>query len=184
MLEKYDVKPHKYNMLIARMEPENNIETILDGIELSYNEFPFLVIGKHDINKFGGYLKDKFKDSKKIKFLGGIYNLNDLNNLRFFSNLYFHGHSVGGTNPSLLEAMASKALIIAHDNDFNKSILRDNAFYFRTKTDVKNITETFSKEKYSSYLENNYSEINEKYNWNIINGKCLDFLIDCRSRED
>ena len=89
-----------------------------------------MVIGKHDSNKFGTYLKEKFKDQKNIYFLGGIYNLEHLNNLRYFSNLYFHGHSVGGTNPSLLEAMASKALIVAHANEFNKSILRDNAFYF------------------------------------------------------
>lgn len=65
--------------------------------------------------------------------MGGIYNLEHLNNLRYYSKLYFHGHSVGGTNPSLLEAMASQALIAAHNNDFNKGVLKENAFYFQTQ---------------------------------------------------
>ena len=60
-----------------------------------------------------------------------------LNNLRYFSNLYFHGHSVGGTNPSLLEAMASQALVIAHNNDFNKGVLKENAYYFSNPIEVK-----------------------------------------------
>ena len=122
-IKEFDVEANGYNMLIARLEPENNIETILEGVQRSNSNLPFLVVGKYD-NKFGIYLKEKFKNSKNIRFLGGIYDLEKLNNLRYYSNLYFHGHSVGGTNPSLLEAMASNCLIIANDNVFNKSILK------------------------------------------------------------
>ncbi len=64
--------------------------------------------------------------------MGGIYNINTLNNVRYYSNLYFHGHTVGGTNPSLLEAMSSGALICANDNVFNKYILEKEALYFTT----------------------------------------------------
>ena len=94
----------------------------MDGVELNKNGTPFLVIGKNN-TKYGQYLTNKFKSNNKIIFLGAIYNQNHLNNLRYYSNLYFHGHSVGGTNPSLLEAMASNALVVAHENIFNKSIL-------------------------------------------------------------
>ena len=83
---------------------------------------PTLVIGNYN-TKFGRYLQKCFKNEKRIIFLGGIYDLEMLNNLRYFSNIYFHGHSVGGTNPSLLEAMSSNSFIVAHDNIFNKSIL-------------------------------------------------------------
>ena len=89
ILEKYDVKSFGYNMLIARLEPENNIETILDGACLSKHKEPFLVIGKHDINKFGSYLKSKYKNQEHIKFIGGIYDLSHLNNLRYYSKFYF-----------------------------------------------------------------------------------------------
>ncbi|WP_159022161.1 DUF1972 domain-containing protein [Formosa sp. L2A11] len=179
ILKEFGVNAYKYNMLIARFEPENNLETILDGVVLSKQKDPFLVVGKHDTNTFGAYLKDKYKEQTHIKFLGGIYDLEILNNLRYFSNLYFHGHSVGGTNPSLLEAMSSNALIVAHNNDFNTSILKDNALYFSSDIDVKHVLDTINKSQYSNMLKGCYHEISEKFNWNTINKHYLDFFKDC-----
>lgn len=177
VLKEYNVSEYGYNMLIARLEPENNIETILDGVVESYDDKPFLVVGKHDVNKYGSYLAKKFKSHKNIRFLGGIYNQNHLNNLRNFSKLYFHGHTVGGTNPSLLEAMASNALIVAHNNEFNKSILGEDAFYF---SDSKEIKETLIKIKdknnWTTYLENNKVKIANTYSWETINNSYLEFM--------
>ncbi|OUS02433.1 glycosyl transferase family 1 [Flavobacteriales bacterium 33_180_T64] len=178
-LMEYDVEAYKYNMLIARLEPENNIETILDGVAKSHNKTVFLVVGKHDVNKFGAYLKDKFKDVNNVRFIGGVYNMEHLNNLRYYSNLYFHGHSVGGTNPSLLEAMSSKALIIAHNNQFNKSILKDNALFFKTDLEVKHYIETIKKSNHQHKIETCYEDIRKKYNWNGINNQYFEFLNDC-----
>lgn len=179
ILSEYNVKAFNYNMLIARFEPENNLETILDGVALSIIKTPFLVIGKHNLNKYGAYLKNKFKGLNHIRFIGGVYNLEHLNNLRFYSNLYFHGHSVGGTNPSLLEAMSSKALIIAHNNEFNKSILKGNALYFKTDVEVKQYIETIKKSNHKNKIETCYEEIKKQYNWGIINNKYLDFFNEC-----
>lgn len=180
LIKKYHVEPYKYNMLIARLEPENNIETILDGVALSNDKTTFLVVGKHDVNPFGAYLKKKFKNTTNIKFVGGIYNLEHLNNLRYFSNLYFHGHSVGGTNPSLLEAMSSKALIIANNNEFNKSILKNNAFYFESAQDVKVHIEETLKIKHSIKIQNCFEEIRANFSWDIINKQYLDFFYECQ----
>lgn len=180
VIKEYQVEPYNYNMLIARLEPENNIETILDGVALSDEKMTFLVVGKHDVNSFGAYLKAKFQTSENIKFIGGIYNLEHLNNLRYFSNLYFHGHSVGGTNPSLLEAMSSKALIVANNNDFNKSILQDNAFYFESPEDIKfHLEHTFKKE-HTIKIENCFNQIEKNFSWNSINKKYLDFFYECK----
>ncbi|WP_452230596.1 DUF1972 domain-containing protein [Lacinutrix sp. MEBiC02404] len=176
VLAAYKVTPYKYNMLIARFEPENNLETILDGASLADNEDTFLVVGKHDANEFGEYLKKKYINHKNIRFIGGVYNLEHLNNLRHFSNLYFHGHSVGGTNPSLLEAMASTTLIIANDNIFNKAILNDDAFYFTTKEEVAKCIETIKKEDYQFKIINNFKKIEETFNWNKINNEYLKLL--------
>ena len=110
------------------MEPENNIEMILDGYIESNSNKIFCVVGNAEATSFGKYLIDKFSSCERIRFLGGIYNQNFLNHLRYYSSLYFHGHSVGGTNPSLLEAMGSGALIAAHNNIFNKAILEKDAF--------------------------------------------------------
>lgn len=179
-LLEYDLKPYEYNMLIARLEPENNIETILDGVVLSNNKTPFLVVGKHDVNTFGKYLKNKYKDFENIRFIGGIYNINILNNLRYYSNLYFHGHSVGGTNPSLLEAMSSKAFIIANDNHFNKSILKNNAFYFKTVNEVQEYLDNLSKTEHLDMVENCFNDIEKHFSWDIINKAYLNFFYECK----
>src|SRR5437764_11687109 len=118
-------------MLMTRIETENNIEIILEEIKTSENSYPIIIVGNTN-NKYGKYLKKKYSDSRKYIYIGGIYDIVIINNLRYFSNLYFHGHSVGGTNPSLLEAMSSGALIAAHDNVFNRAILEEDAFYFKS----------------------------------------------------
>ena len=176
-LSQYKVNKGTYDMLIARLEPENNIETILDGVSNSEINRDFLVIGKHE-TKFGEYLKNKYKKYSFIRFLGGIYNQNDLDNLRYFSNLYFHGHSVGGTNPSLLEAMASKSLIVAHQNIFNQSILKENAFYFSNSDEVSKLL-VINKRDYPELIQNNFNEIESKFSSNYINNKYEDFLKKC-----
>ena len=178
ILATYNVEADNYNMLIARLEPENNIETILDGVAKASNKIPFLVVGKHDTNAFGVHLKNKFAEHKHIKFVGGIYNLEHLNNLRYYSKLYFHGHSVGGTNPSLLEAMASNTLIVANENPFNKAILENDAFYFSNSEEVSNCIDTLHKENHLDYIRNNSKKIETIFSWNIINQKYLDLMIE------
>jgi len=145
ILQKYQIEKEKYSLLIARFEPENNLEMILDGVSTSSKHETFLVIGKHETS-FGEYLKNKYKAFSNIIFVGGVYNFEELNNIRYYSRLYFHGHSVGGTNPSLLEAMASNCLICANDNEFNKGVLKENAHYFSNANEVKQLYETLEKE--------------------------------------
>jgi glycosyltransferase involved in cell wall biosynthesis len=154
-------------MLIARLEPENSIEIILDGVVQTNDTVPFLVIGKHK-TKFGKYLKNKFKNATNIRFIGGVYDVNTLNNLRHFSNLYFHGHTVGGTNPSLLEAMGSSALICANDNEFNSTILEKDAFYFSTADDITNVLKSISYTDHKSKVKNNREKISKLYTWDRI----------------
>jgi glycosyltransferase involved in cell wall biosynthesis len=178
ILVEYKVEKQQYNMIMARFEPENNLDMVLEGVVLSNNKMPILVVGKHE-TKYGEYLKNKFKNHENIRFLGGIYNIEHLNNLRYFSNIYFHGHTVGGTNPSLLEAMASNALIAAHNNHFNKGILQENALYFSNNQEVKTILETVKKDNNLSFIENNFKAIKDNFNWDKINGQYLEFFEAC-----
>lgn len=175
ILDKFGLESYKYNMLIARLEPENNIETILTGAASSNKKTTFLVIGKND-HKFGEYLKKKFKKFSFIKFIGGLYDIEHLNNLRFYSNLYFHGHSVGGTNPSLLEAMASQAFIVANNNIFNSAILGEDALYFNDANDVSGIIDTFQKTQDHKFMKNNILKVKTKYKWNIVNQTYLNLI--------
>ena len=157
-----------YDMLIARLEPENSIEMILEGRRSSTTNRKLLVIG-NDQRSFGVYLKNKFANEEGIRFLGAIYDHRMLNNLRYFSNIYFHGHQVGGTNPSLLEAMASGALIAAHRNQFNKAILRENGFYFQSAEDVRDLMDFALKSDNLSRIKANSETIKNEFTWDKIN---------------
>jgi len=181
ILEQYHVQKENFNMIMARFEPENNLQMVLDGVVKSKDETPILVIGNHN-TKYGEYLKNRYQNNASIRFLGAIYNLEHLNNLRYFSKLYFHGHSVGGTNPSLLEAMASKALILAHNNDFNKGIIKQNGYYFASAEEVKNLLLTIKKNDNLQFIQNNFEAIVNEFNWDKINGEYLSLFEQCMAR--
>lgn len=174
-LELHNVIPNKYLMLIARYQPDNNFEMILDGYCLSNSEEPFVVVGNCN-NNYGKFLKKKYKHVSKIRFVGPIYNYQELSSLRFFSRLYFHGHSCGGTNPSLLEAMASKGFIAAHENEFNRSVLKGNAFYFVNAEVVAELIDHASQCDREKWAVNNLEKIQLQYNWDIIASQYLDLF--------
>lgn len=163
-LAPYRIAPADYLMLIARMEPENNIEIILDGYLRSGETRPFLVVGKTS-NRYGSHLVGKYGRNPGIRFLGGIYNYDILSSLRWHSRLYFHGHSVGGTNPSLVEAMASNALIAAHENPFNRSVLDGNAYYFSDAAGVARIIASDLAPDRAAFLAANLRKVEAVYNW-------------------
>lgn len=165
VLAQYQLQSHSYNMLMARMEPENNVETILKAHVLSNTDKQLLVVGKTE-NEFGQYLVKEYADKKGVNFLGGIYDINIINNLRYYSHLYFHGHSVGGTNPSLLEAMGSNSLIIANDNLFNRGVLGDDALYFNNEVELADIIKGIAnKSDHAIFMDNNNKKIRDRYNW-------------------
>jgi glycosyltransferase involved in cell wall biosynthesis len=168
-LEGFKVLPGNYFMLISRMEPENNIDVILQAYKQSERREAFLIIGNYE-TKYGRFLFKKYNNDQ-IRFLGSLYDKKILDSLRFYCKAYLHGHSVGGTNPSLLEAMASSAFIIAHKNPFNSSVLKSNALYFDT---IENLRQLYSnvEEKLCLYKEtftnNNADQININYRWQSI----------------
>jgi len=140
ILKKYDLQPHQYFLVISRMEPENNIEMVIKGHLASQHPYPLFIIG-NIMNKFGRHITSTYKN-QAIKFSDAIYDQSELDNLRYYCSLYFHGHSVGGTNPSLLEAMACGCRIAAHDNRFNRAVLQTETDYFPNENAVKNIINT------------------------------------------
>ena len=169
-LQPFSLEEQAYYLLIARLEPENNIETILDGYLISkQTDIPFIVIGNIE-NKYGNYLKMKYTDTS-IRFVGSIYDKHALDSLRYYASIYFHGHSVGGTNPSLLEAMASQAFIIAHDNEFNGSVCGENAYYFTSKEDVSTLIlanrDGDGRER-KKMIQQNLRTVYQDYSWNHI----------------
>ncbi len=167
VITKYQLEKNQYFLLIARLEPENNIETVILGYLQSQQTYPLIIIGSTQ-NKYGQLLLKKYA-SGSILLPGAIYDQDTINALRHYAALYFHGHSVGGTNPSLLEAMACGCNIAAHDNVFNRAILADSAFYFSSAEDVKNIVHRpLANTTINRWKILNIEKIKNTYNWKTI----------------
>lgn len=181
-LSEYSLHKKNYFMLMARMEPENNIEMILDGFHQSASDKKFVVVGSTN-NKFGKRIVKKFSNDKRIVFAGAIYDTQVTHTLKYNCPLYFHGHTVGGTNPSLIEAMASQVLIAAHDNNFNRAVLDGNGYYFNSAKDVQQLIEVVQPAvKEETMTLNNFMKIKNSYNWPLIIEQYEKFIVECYTR--
>jgi rhamnosyltransferase len=129
LIEKFGLKKYEYYTVVARIEPENNIELIVKGFKMSTSSKKLVVIGPLKNLKYAKKVLS-IKDDRII-FLGGIYDQRILNALRHNCFAYIHGHEVGGTNPSLLEALGCGNVVIALDVPFNKEVARDAGIYFK-----------------------------------------------------
>jgi len=166
-LKNFGLVADNYLLSIARLEPENNLEMMFDGYITSQIKTPYFVIGNH-LTEYGDFLKDKYRNTGII-FLGGIFNKDHLDNIRYFSSFYLHGHSVGGTNPALLEAMAAKTFILAHDNKFNKSVLNQNAHYFNSPNALASLLNNkYILKNKIEFSKNNIIRIDKVYSWPIV----------------
>ncbi|MDE5678609.1 DUF1972 domain-containing protein [Phocaeicola sp.] len=169
LLKEFGLEPDNFYLLVARLEPENNIVMAIDGYLASEENGrkPLVIVGKTNTSH-GKELVARYATEKSVRFVGGIYDFKKLDSMRKFSYAYFHGHSVGGTNPSLLEAMASGCFILANDNLFNRAVLKDNAEYYGTSAEVAELLNTMAslavcdKER---FIAANLEKIRTEYSW-------------------
>jgi glycosyltransferase involved in cell wall biosynthesis len=182
ILKDFRLVKYKYCMLMARMEPENNIDMILAGFCKTGSDNRFIVVGNFD-NAFGKKMFAKYGKDRRLHFAGAIFDATKINTLRKFCKLYFHGHSVGGTNPSLLEAMAGGALIAAHDNEFNRAVLQNDAYYFNAADEAGRLINTIERTDITvEMINNNLKKIKEKFNWPAIVNEYETMIIDCYNK--
>lgn len=134
-LGELDLASGRYHLVVARFEPENNVLPIVEGYRRSAAELPLVVVGSapyaHAYTKAVHDAADG-----RVRFLGGVWDQELLDQLYAGAVTYLHGHSVGGTNPSLLRAIGAGAPVIAFDVDFNREVLREAGRYFADAADV------------------------------------------------
>lgn len=163
-----DINSGKYFLVVARLEPENNIHTIVEAFSKANVDTPLLIVGDFTNKQYEKEVKSLVEnDDSNVFFLGSIYCQDFLNMLRQNCAAYIHGHSVGGTNPSLLEATISRNIIIAHDNEFNREVCGKFAFYFKN---IPELTKNFelvykNPEKYHNLKEDVYRRVLNNYSW-------------------
>jgi glycosyltransferase involved in cell wall biosynthesis len=124
-----------YHLVVARFEPENHVHVIVDGYRRSSARLPLVVVGSAPYSDAYTASLHELAD-ERVRFLGGVWDQELLDQLYANSATYLHGHSVGGTNPSLLRALGAGASTIAYDVNFNREVLLDTGRYFADAADV------------------------------------------------
>ena len=121
----------EYYLVVGRFVPENSFEVMIREFMNSKSQRNLAIVTKVN-DKFLNELEDKlhFKSDKRIKFVGTVYDQELLKKIRENAYAYFHGHTVGGTNPSLIEALGSTDLNLLVDVSFNKEVAEDCALYW------------------------------------------------------
>lgn len=160
------LQPHGFFLVIARMQPDNHIEEIIKGVLRANSKYPLVIVGNNSC-RYGSHLKRKY-GTQHIIFAGGIYEKSLLDKLRNSARQYFHGHSAGGTNPSLLEAMAASAYICAHNNPFNRQVLGDDALFFRDADELAAIIAADTRGHHKAphpCIKNNLEKIRDHFSW-------------------
>lgn len=134
-LQTQDLQPYGYHLVVARFEPENHVREIVEGYVASSAERPLVVVGSAPYSDRYTEAVRRAADGR-VRFLGGIWDQELLDELYANSLTYLHGHSVGGTNPSLLRAAGAGAHVIAFDVSFNREVLSGRGALFATPADV------------------------------------------------
>ena len=169
------VKAKEYYLVVGRFVPENNYEIMITEFMKSNTKKDFVLITNVEQNKFYEQLREKtgFDKDSRIKFVGTVYDQELLKKIRENAYGYLHGHEVGGTNPSLLEALATTNLNILLDVGFNKEVGKSGALYFsKEEGSLEKIIDNELKNEEIVNLGNKAKEIilNE-YSWEKIISK-------------
>ena len=178
-MDKYGLKKGDYYLVVSRLEPENNIKMIIDGYKLSHSSKPLIIVGDFVSADYAALIQKE--KNEKIRLLGGIYNPEELAVIRYSAFAYIHGHSVGGTNPSLLEALGSGNIAICHDNPFNREVTDNKQLYFSQPSDLKKRLEDLEQFNEADILKlqsDATARIANYYTWGNIANKYTALLLN------
>ncbi|MFW7363541.1 beta 1-4 rhamnosyltransferase Cps2T [Vagococcus fluvialis] len=168
------IKENHYFLIVGRFVPENNYETIIKEFMKSSTNKDLVIVTNVEQNKFYKMIEKStaFVQDNRIKFVGTVYNQELLKYIRQNAYAYIHGHEVGGTNPSLLEAMFSTKLNLLLDVGFNKEVGRDSCLYWNKEDeDLRELileTDNLSNDERESLDKKSIEIISSLYNWNYI----------------
>ncbi|SUO03453.1 putative rhamnosyl transferase [Faecalicoccus pleomorphus] len=162
-----------YYLVVGRFVPENSFEVMIREFMKSKSEKDFALITNVN-DKFLNELEEKlhFKSDKRIKFVGTVYNQELLKKIRENAYAYFHGHTVGGTNPSLIEALGSTDLNLLVDVGFNREVAEDCALYWsRDEGNLAKLidkADLMNKEEIEEMGRKAKRRVAEEYTWDKI----------------
>lgn len=180
--EKYNICEKEYYLIVGRFVAENNYELIIKEFMASDTKKDLVIVSNVEENNFYKYLLEKthFDQDKRIKFIGSIYDKETLIYIRKNAYAYIHGHSVGGTNPSLLEALAITDLNILYNAVYNIEVGEMATLYFsRFDGDLARIikkADSLTKKEIDNYGKLAKKRIKDEYTWDIVVSKYKDIF--------
>lgn len=172
--KKFKINSNEYYLSVGRFVPENNFEIMIREFMKSNSKRDFVLVTNVEENKLFKTLKDKYHFDKdpRIKFVGTVYDSELLKKIRENAYAYIHGHSVGGTNPSLLEALASTDLNLLFNVGFNKEVGVDSCLYFSNEEgsllNLINLCDTLSLNEIYQFGSLARRQIKDRYSWKFI----------------
>lgn len=163
--------PQGYHLVVARFEPENHVDVIVDGYVRSSADKPLVVVGSAPYSdQYTARVRALGDD--RVRFLGGVWDQNLLDQLYANSATYLHGHSVGGTNPSLLRAIGAAAPSICFDVEFNREVTRAAGRYFANPDDVARAVEAAEADPAATAARGRAGQARARdYDWDDVAGR-------------
>ena len=165
--EIYPFLKKPYAFKVCRIEPENNVHLILT----TFSKLPskvLVIVGNWKKSSYGQKLKEKYEQYENLYLIDPVYEQEELDLLRSNCHVYIHGHSAGGTNPSLVEAMYLALPIIAFDISYNRATTENVALYFKNETHLFKILNTTPLSKFIELRSKMKVIADSRYTWEII----------------
>ena len=175
--KKYPFLIEDYTFKVCRIEPENNVHVILEAFKKVPNK-KLLVVGNWEANEYGKKLKEKYSSVPNILLFDPTYDQRSIDLLRSNAAIYIHGHSAGGTNPSLVEAMYLGLPIMAYGISYNKTTTEGKAIYFKTEEDLIHLVKNIKKDALNSLGQTMKSIAKRRYIWSLVTDKYRSLLIE------
>jgi len=169
-VEQYSFLKNTYAFKVCRIEPENNIHIVLDAFK-KLNRLPLVIVGNWSHSTYGRELRAEYEHIPNIYLLDPIYEPSKLNLLRSNCGVYIHGHSAGGTNPSLVEAMYLGLPILAYDAIYNKVTTEYKGAYFHTAEDLHISLLTYTDQQLHQLGKTMKTIADRRYTWSTIADK-------------
>jgi glycosyltransferase involved in cell wall biosynthesis len=161
------IPPARYAFNVCRIEPENNVHMMLEAFADSA-DFPLICVGNWDRSAYGSNLKARYASAPGLRLLDPIYDTGKLKTLRAGAAAYIHGHSAGGTNPSLVEMMHFGVPVIAFDCSFNRHSTDNKAIFFTDAADLRHKLATTDAQTLATTGEAMQKIAQERYTWAAI----------------
>jgi glycosyltransferase involved in cell wall biosynthesis len=164
-----------YAFKVCRIEPENNVEMILEAFA-ELPRYNFVLVGNWEKSEFSKELYKRFSNHANIHLIQPIYDQRKLDVLRSNAHIYVHGHSAGGTNPSLVEAMFLGLPIFSFGVSYNRTTTDHKALYFNDKAQLKSLIQETSFVELKALGQRMENIAKLRYTWRVVGDK-YSFLI-------